>query len=147
MDQGNHTITLNGSTTPAVYQSVFNSLVYSNTQSEPLGNTRSLEITVRDSVRSSEPLLITISIILLNDNCPTISTSNSMVNFSEGSAPLIVGSESGLLVHDDDFQFNSSIRRVLIQLNGVESIEMEGLDIYDTSTLVFARTFGKHLQI
>ena len=147
MDQGYHTITLCGSGTPAVYQSLLNSLIYINTQSEPIGSTRTLEVTVRDSVRSSEPLLLTISIILLNDNCPIISTMNSMVNFFEGSVPLIVGSESGLLVHDDDFQFNSSIQRVLIQLNGVESFDMEGLEIYDTSTLVFARTFGKNLQI
>ncbi|KAI6650765.1 protocadherin Fat 4-like [Oopsacas minuta] len=149
VEQGYHTIILSGLSTPEIYQSILNTLRYINTQPEPLANERMVEITVRDSLLYSEPLLLTISISLLNDNCPIISLSKSTLNFSEGSEPLMVGSEAGLLLQDDDFQLASSINsisRVLLQLNGIES-EMEGLEINNTSTLVFTRNLDHPLTL
>ena len=142
VEDGHHTLTLSGESSSENYQSILRSLTYINTQPEPLGASRNVEIVVRDSVQLSQPLLLTIEILLLNDNCPIISFSRLMLTFTEGSVSLAVGSEAGLLVQDDDFQFNSSIQRVLMILGGFETTSLERLDINNTATLVFSRISG-----
>ena len=142
VEDGYHALTLSGISSPEIYQSILRSLTYINTQPEPSGAPRNVEIVVIDSIQLSQPLLLTIEVELRNDNCPMISLSRPMLSFSEGSVSLPVGSEAGLLLQDEDFQFNTSIQRVLIIFGGFETLALERLEINNTATLVFSRISG-----
>ena len=144
VDQGNHILNLSGSASPEIYQTILQSLTYVNIQSEPRPEVRLIEIFVRDSVTQSQSLFLSVSLSLLNDNCPIISAKSSVLGFTEGSRTLSVGLESELLIKDEDFGSNSSILRVLIGISGVESIASEYLEINDTETLFFNRITGMY---
>lgn len=126
-------ITATGPASLSTYVQFLQSLVYENTRGEPTSGLRYIEVSPIDSSGDCRPLLLNVSIALLNDNPPIVSAARN-VSYYEGSGALAFALEAGLMVRDADNNQLFPLQSSTVTLEGVMDRGMEMLD-YDSSML------------
>ena len=129
------TIVATGPAALSTYEQFLQSLVYENNNTEPTAGERQIEIISIDPAGDCSPLLLRLSIVLVNDNPPillVLSTDN--ITYIEGSGELSFALEAGLSISDADSNQLFPLQSSSISLVGVLDNRMETLS-YDTSTL------------
>ena len=96
---GSMSIVATGPASLSVYEQFLQTLVYENNRTEPTAGERQIEVTLINPAGDCTPLLLTLSIALLNDNPPilVLVTTNN-IPYVEGSGDLAFASEAGLTV-------------------------------------------------
>ena len=119
----------------SVYERFLQTLVYENNHTEPTAGERQIEIAPINPAGDCSPLLLTLSVVLLNDNPPIVVlvTSNS-IPYIEGSGDLAFASEAGLTISDADNNQLFPLQSSSVTLEGVSDTGMETLG-YNASTL------------
>ena len=128
------TITATGPATLSAYSQFLQTLSYENSHNEPTPGLRQIQISPIDSASACTPLLLNITITLLNDNPPNISTVRTISYYDEGTGDLDFAVEAGLMVSDTDNNQIFLLQSATIVLQGVVDIGMEML-AYDSSML------------
>uniref|UniRef100_A0A1X7V4J9 Cadherin domain-containing protein n=1 Tax=Amphimedon queenslandica TaxID=400682 RepID=A0A1X7V4J9_AMPQE len=121
------TITISGAGSPATYESLLSSLHYFNGFSEPYPGGRMVELSVFDGVHHSNTLAINITVSVIDDNCPVITSSLSQIDFTEGDHYLDIGLGLGLMLTDSDqhnisHQIISGVQVTLLNGNSLERL-------------------------
>lgn len=121
------TITISGTGSPATYESLLSSLHYFNGLSEPYPGSRMVELSVFDGVHHSNTLALNITVNVIDDNCPVITSSLSQIDFTEGDHHLDIGLGLGLMLtdsdqHDISHQIISSAQVTLLNGNSLERL-------------------------
>jgi Notch-like protein len=121
------TLTLSGNASEAEYQAVLSSLTYINLVAEPSPGTRSVSIQCHDAQLPSNILLLSVDVILINDNPILIEAEPQRVSFVEGDTTLPVGEAVGLRLIDLDI--NSYVVGVVVSLENPQDILRERLSV------------------
>ena len=119
----------------SLYEQFLQTLAYVNNRTEPTAGERQIEVTPINPAGDCSPLILRLSIALLNDNPPilVLITSNS-IPYVEGSGDLAFASEAGLTITDADNNQLFPLQSSRVILEGVLDNGMETLG-YDTSIL------------
>ena len=107
---------LTGAASTSVYSAALRTLRYSSRAVEPAAGDRRVVVTVSDGVQESSPLVITISMQLLNEHRPIITAQKTNFSFDEGSTPMQIGLSAGIRVTDEDASTDSLIHSLNISL-------------------------------
>ena len=131
-DSASGTLLLSGSASIANYRTVLLSVRYQNVADEPSGQQRLLEVVVNDAELSSEPVIVAISFIFVND--PPVVVLDSGGDFStifiENSPPVAIVNPRSVNVMDVDTR---TLAYLSIQLSNLLDGDLERLDYSNTS--------------
>ena len=131
-----HTLSIVGNTSEVFYQSLLQSLQYSNTAPEPLAGPRSISIQCYDINFPSNIVSISVLVTLRNEFCPRITATVSTLNFTEGSADLEVGRLAQFIFTDQDSAPHNTLQSLRIILNNRLDSAMESISILNSSGLM-----------
>jgi hypothetical protein len=128
-------IVATGPASLSVYEQFLQTLVYENNRTEPTAGERWIEIIPINPAGDCSPLLLTLSIALLNDNPPiVVLVASNIIPYIEDSGDLAFASEAGLTISDADNNELFPLQSSSVTLEGVLDTGMETLG-YDASTL------------
>ena len=109
------------------------SLVYVNNRSEPSLMPRTITITPMDPTSNCVPVGVTINIVPLNDNPPSITlVVNSPQEYLENSGPLAFARQAGLMISDLDHNRLFPLVAATVRLSGLRDLPDETLS-YNSS--------------
>ena len=128
-------IVVTGPANLPVYEQFLQTLAYENNRTEPTAGERQIEIAPINPAGNCSPLVLRLSIVLLNDNPPIlVLVAANSVPYIEGSGDLSFASEAGLTITDADNNQLFPLQSSSVTLEGVLDSGMETLG-YDTSML------------
>ena len=110
-------LTISGNSSIFSYQALLQTLQYGNFAAEPDPRVRSVQIQCQDYDFVSNTLEISIALQLLNEFCPTITTSVNTINFTEGSITLLVGHIAQFVFVDQDSAPHNTLQGLRITLD------------------------------
>lgn len=126
-DSASGTLLISGSATINVYHTALLSVRYRNTADEPSGRQRLLEVVVNDGELSSEPVIVSVSFVFIND--PPVVVLDSGGDFStifiENSSPVAIVNPRSVNVMDVD---TPTLAYLSIQLGNLLDGDLERLD-------------------
>ena len=141
-DNLEQTVVISGNVSESVYQSVLRSLRYGDISPEPLPGPRTVSVQCRDNDFTSNELEITITVVPLNEFCPSISASLYTFNFTEGSGVLALGSEAQFTLTDADIQPHDALGSLRIILGNRLDTSSESISLTDTAGLTVQSSDG-----
>ena len=112
-------LTISGPAPISTYQQLLGAIKYYNNNPEPQAGVREVNITVYDGMQGSDPVTISISIVLINDHLPLASVVNQTVVFKEQGVAVLVA--MGISIMDTDsgmFLLNSTSVKILNPQDG-----------------------------
>lgn len=111
------------------YQGIFSTLTYTNIAEEPVPGNRTVELVVFDGELYSNMLEITITMQLVDDNCPQVNANKADLSFFEESVSLRVGEAADLTITDVDAAPHQSLSQLLIAITGDVDGEYENITV------------------
>ena len=135
-----HMIALTGSAPESYYQEILRSFAYINLADEPVAGDRTVSFQVTDNlgntsrVGESNIINITISVQLIDEYCPVISSATNRATFVEGSNSTLVGQNVVFSVTDRDQEPHKMLTSLEITLRD-RQIE-ESISVTENSVLL-----------
>lgn len=126
---------ISGNASESLYQSLLQTLEYSNSAPEPAPGGRNVMIQCQDEDFSSNSVDITVSVQLLNEFCPVVAASSTEFNFTEGSASLEVGLLAGFVVSDEDSRPHNRLQGLRIVLSNRFDAPFESISVNESAGL------------
>jgi VCBS repeat-containing protein len=112
-------LSISGSATQAVYQSVLNGIVYNDSSDAPSTTTRTLTVVVNDGSLNSVSHTVSLSIVPVND-APVISGMDGVMTYVENAAPTVI--DASVTVSDiDSLNFYGGKLTVSFAANGIST--------------------------
>ena len=126
------------------YNSLLQTLLYSNPLSEPIAGLRVFNITLINEQMVCSSTQFSINVVLLNDNSPVLTLeSSSTLDYVEESGSVMVGVETGLRLTDEDSTFPIKYAQIYLQgaQNALEQLSLNvnepvGIDIVSDSSAI-----------
>lgn len=138
-DSASGTLLISGSASINVYHTALLSVRYQNTADEPSGRQRLLEVVVNDGELSSEPVIVSVSFVFIND--PPVVVLDSGGDFStifiENSSPVAIVNPRSVNVMDVD---TPTLAYLSIQLSNLLDGDLERLDYSNTTDGLIVET-------
>ena len=131
-------ITVTGPATDAVYMEVLATLLYINSDSEPIPGPRDVEIVCEDELFSSNELNITITVELVNEFCPVLSAAAMTFSYSEGASELAIGQLAGFSLLDSDRPPHDTLQQLQITLSNRLDYSYESITVESSSLTVLS---------
>lgn len=132
IDTTSQLLVVSGNASEADYQAVLSSLTYFNRAAEPSPGTRTVSMQCQDAGRlASNILLLSVNVVLTNDNPLMIEAEPQRLNFIEGAATLTVGETVGLRLIDLDV--DSGITWVEVSLENPRDSVRESVSVDSVS--------------
>lgn len=129
------TLVVSGNASELLYQTLLQTLQYSNSALEPVAGERTVTVQCQDEDFTSNIIEVTVSVQLANEFCPVVSASSREFNFTEGSGSLGLGVQAQFVLSDADSQPHNSLRRLRITLNNRLDSTFESISLTNTTGL------------
>lgn len=129
------TLVVSGNDSELFYQTLLQTLEYSNPAAEPTAGERTVTVQCQDEEFSSNIIEIAIFVQLRNEFCPVVTVSSQEFNFTEGSASLQVGSLAQLVLSDEDSRPHDSLRALTITLSNRLDPSFESISVGNSAGL------------
>ena len=111
------------------YQNIISNLTYSNIVKEPVPGNRTVGMIVFDGELYSNLLEITITVQLVDDNCPEIITNKEELSFLEETVSLKIGEVANLIIADADAPIHQALSQLVITITGIVDGDYEGIAV------------------
>ena len=127
-DSSTNELTIQGPSSTANYESILQSLVYENANSDLTPGVRTVTITASDGSDTSNPVLVTITVLILNDPPQLTLVPLGTVFVEEGDPVALVVPDSAQITDSD----NQTLSSVTVQLENALDGADESISISST---------------
>ena len=125
------TLRVSGTASEPDYQTVLSSLTYTDHALEPSPGIRNVSLQCYDDQLSSNVLLVSVDVVLINDNPIMIEAESQLLTFVEGESTLPVGVATGVQLIDLDV--GSEVTWVRLSLENPREVGRETLSVSPVS--------------
>lgn len=126
MNSDSLTLQITGPASIGTFTQVLQSLVYTNTHSEPSLGERRIVVTPVDGTLSCHSVNLTITVVPTNDNAPDLLLNvTNFVRYEEESGAVLFAVEAGLRIEDPDHNDVFGLEGANVTLEGVRNVGSE----------------------